>query len=161
CRMLLNLGTLDGRRILRPETVRTMWTRQPEPDGARALGWDVSSGFARTMAPFFPVGSLGHTGFTGTAIWLDPPTRSYMIILTNRVHPSGGGTARIRELRTRVAAAVGAALFGGGRPPAPGLVASTSGAADAGGDGPAVPVTAAGRIQSGLDVLVQQDFSMF
>src|SRR6266542_1233567 len=115
CRMLLDHGRLGGVRVLRPETVRMMWMRTPDGDGIRALGWDVSSGFSRTMAPFFPPASVGHTGFTGTAVWLDPPTRSYMIILTNRVHPSGGGSARIRELRTRVAAAVGAALFGGVR----------------------------------------------
>ena len=164
CRMLLNQGSLDGRRILRPETVRTMWMRTSEADGTRALGWDVSSGFSRTMAPFFPAGSVGHTGFTGTAVWLDPPTRSYMIILTNRVHPSGGGSARIRELRTRVAAAVGATLFGRAGGPAPGSVpaAATSPAADAPVDEPPPAATPSGaRVISGLDALVRQNFSMF
>jgi uncharacterized protein YbbC (DUF1343 family)/CubicO group peptidase (beta-lactamase class C family) len=164
CRMLLNKGTLDGRRILRGETVRTMWTRTPEADSDRALGWDVSSGFSRTMAPFFPVGSVGHTGFTGTAVWLDPPTRSYMIILTNRVHPNGGGSARIRELRTRVAAAVGAALFGRASAPATASrpAASASAAADAPVDEPPPPPTPGGvRVLSGLDVLAQQNFTMF
>jgi uncharacterized protein YbbC (DUF1343 family)/CubicO group peptidase (beta-lactamase class C family) len=111
CRLLVNEGVLDGRRWLRPETVRAMWTPWPHPQSPRALGWDVTSGFASAMAPFFPAGSVGHTGFTGTAVWLDPQTRVYMIILTNRVHPNGGGAARVRELRTRVAAAVGGALF--------------------------------------------------
>jgi uncharacterized protein YbbC (DUF1343 family)/CubicO group peptidase (beta-lactamase class C family) len=170
CRMLLNQGTLDGRRVLRAETVRTMWTRHPEPDGARALGWDVSSGFSRTMAPFFPAGSLGHTGFTGTSVWLDPPTRSYMIVLTNRVHPNGGGAARIRELRTRVAAAVGAELFGRATPPAAGAPAATSPAADAPAEAPPAapaadaptkpPSPAPGRVLSGLDAMVQQNFAM-
>lgn len=168
CRMLLNQGSLDGRRVLRPETVRTMWTRTSEADGGRALGWDVSSAFSRTMAPFFPAGSVGHTGFTGTAVWLDPPTRSYMIVLTNRVHPNGGGSARIRELRTRVAAAVGAALFGraGGPVTASPAAGSTSAAADGGpSDAHAgVPVEApraATRVLSGLDTLVRQNFAMF
>jgi uncharacterized protein YbbC (DUF1343 family)/CubicO group peptidase (beta-lactamase class C family) len=163
CRMLLNHGQLDGRRILRPETVRTMWSRTPNGDGLRALGWDMSSAYSRTMAPFFPPGSVGHTGFTGTAVWLDPPTRTYMIILTNRVHPNGGGAARIRELRTRVAAAVGAALFGRGAPTPStmGGAAPISGAADGAADGahsPAAPV--AGRVLSGLDVMVKQNFAM-
>ena len=164
CRMLLNQGSLDGRRILRPQTVRTMWARGPDADGDRALGWDVSSVFSRTMAPFFPAGSLGHTGFTGTAVWLDPPTRSYMIILTNRVHPNGGGSARIRELRGRVAAAVGAALFGRAGGPAPASVpaAARSTAADAPVDAPRpAPTPSGARVLSGLDVLVQQNFAMF
>ena len=164
CRMLLNQGTLDGRRILRRETVRTMWTRAPDAEGTRALGWDVSSAFSRPMAPFFPAGSVGHTGFTGTTVWLDPPTRSYMIILTNRVHPNGGGSARIRELRSRVAAAVGATLFGRAGGPATGSVpaAATSAAADAPVDEPRpAPAPSGARVSSGLDVLVQQNFAMF
>ena len=70
------------------------------------------------MSPFFPMGSIGHTGFTGTTLWLDPPSGVYLIMLTNRVHPYGGGAARIRELRARVAAAVGAALFSAPQAPA-------------------------------------------
>ena len=162
CRMLLNHGTLDGRRIFRPETVRTMWTPNSEPDGGRALGWDISSGFSRTLAPFFPRGSVGHLGFTGTAVWLDPPTRTYVIILTNRVHPNGGGVARIRELRSRVAAAVGATLFGRGAAPTARGPAPTSTAADAVAEGPSTSLApVAGRVLSGLDAMVQQNFAMF
>src|SRR5205085_12126623 len=118
----------------------------------------------------------GHTGFTGTAVWLDPPTRSYMIVLTNRVHPSGGGSTRIRELRTRVAAAVGAALFGGGAPRA--IASAPTGTSSAAADDPSaeMPSGAGGvsgrpaaradasrsaRVLTGLDVLAQQDFAMF
>jgi len=171
CRMLLDQGRLDRVRVLRPETVRLMWTRSPDADGVRTLGWDMSSGFSRTMAPFFPPASVGHTGFTGTAVWLDPPTRSYMIILTNRVHPTGGGSARIRELRTRVAAAVGAALFGGGVPLTVASAPSAPPFAAADDDAPrgtlpgaptgTVEPAALPRVSTGLDVLVQQDFAMF
>jgi uncharacterized protein YbbC (DUF1343 family)/CubicO group peptidase (beta-lactamase class C family) len=164
CRLLLNQGTLDGRRILRPDTVRTMWTRDPDHDGSRALGWDVSSGFSRTMAPFFPAGSLGHTGFTGTAVWLDPPTRAYMIILTNRVHPNGGSAARIRELRTRIAAAVGATLFGRGAPPTASGPGTPTAAADSPGEKPEYlegRPAYSGQILSGLDAMVRQNFAMF
>jgi uncharacterized protein YbbC (DUF1343 family)/CubicO group peptidase (beta-lactamase class C family) len=161
CRMLLNQGSLDGRRILRAETVRTMWSRTSDAEGTRALGWDMSSAFSRTMAPFFPAGSVGHTGFTGTAVWLDPPTHSYMIVLTNRVHPNGGGATRIRELRIRVAAAVGAALFRPGPAATLGVV-SAAVAADAAADAPPTAPAApgGGRVLSGLDTLVEQNFSM-
>jgi uncharacterized protein YbbC (DUF1343 family)/CubicO group peptidase (beta-lactamase class C family) len=155
CRMLLNEGELDGRRVLRASTVKLMWTRAGDGNGSRALGWDVSSVYSSTMGPFFPIGAVGHTGFTGTAVWIDPPSRSYMILLTNRVHPSGGGAARILELRRRVAAAVGGQLF---RPPLQvAEVESTAPAADGSVD--FVPPRPAGIVRSGLDVLAAQNFA--
>ncbi len=161
CRMLLNGGELDGRRIFTAATIRTMWS--PSPDTPmRALGWDISSPYSRTMGPFFPSESVGHTGFTGTAVWLDPDSRSYMIVLTNRVHPNGGGAANIRELRVRVAAAVGATLFAPSSPVV--ATVSASPAADGGetprreAEPPRVerPTTA---VRTGLDVLVAQGFA--
>jgi uncharacterized protein YbbC (DUF1343 family)/CubicO group peptidase (beta-lactamase class C family) len=157
CQMLTADGMLDGRRYLKPETVRTMWARSWEGNGTRALGWDVLSTYAAGMAPFFPEGSVGHTGFTGTSIWIDPATRSYLIILTNRVHPTGGGAARIRELRTRVTAATGAALFAGPAPTR--LIASTIAVATA--ESPTEEGAAAATVvtvKSGLDVLAAQNF---
>jgi len=155
-RMLLHGGSLDGRRVLRPATVALMWERAPDGRGTRTLGWDLASPYSSTLAPFFPEGSVGHTGFTGTAVWLDPPSRTYVILLTNRVHPNGGGAARIRELRMRVAAAAGAALF---QPPlAASAGAPASGpAADAPEPAPAAP--RAGRVLTGLDRLVAQNFA--
>ena len=158
CRMLLNEGQLDGKRILKAATVQMMWQRSPDPDGVRALGWDVSSSFARLMSPFFPVNSVGHTGFTGTTVWIDPPTRTYMIVLTNRIHPNGGGANKIRELRSRVAAAVGAELF---MPP---LVTGPTAAAPAADGGEAAtpsPPRLLGTVRSGLDTLVDQNFAPF
>ncbi len=161
CRMLLHEGALEGRRVLRPETVRMMWEPAPAGNGTRALGWDVASSFSWTMAPFFPSGSVGHTGFTGTAVWIDPPSGVYMVLLTNRVHPDGGGAARIRELRVRVAAAVGAALF----TPALPAVESGSPAADppAPDARPAPPPVPAARVpvRTGLDVVVDENFARF
>ncbi len=156
CRMLVNGGALEDRRVLKSATIADMWARSPEGNGSRALGWDVSSTFSRTMSPYFPAEAVGHLGFTGTAVWIDPPTRSYLILLTNRVHPSGGGATRIRELRTRVAAAAGGALF----VPALGTVAmgdSTAPAAD--GTEEPKPARAAAPVRSGLDVLVAQGFA--
>ena len=160
CRMLVDQGRSGGRRVLRAETVRLMWMRAPDGDGGRTLGWDMVSPFSRTMAPFFPPASVGHTGFTGTAVWIDPATRTYMLILTNRVHPSGGGAARIRELRARVAAAVGAELFVG--TPSPAAANAPAGADDgtAAAVAPPPAATVGPRVRSGLDTLVQQSFTM-
>ena len=166
CQMLVDGGVLDGRRYLRAETIRTMWTRSAEGKGTRALGWDVMSGYAAGMAPFFPEGSVGHTGFTGTSVWIDPKSRSYLVILTNRVHPAGGGAAYIREFRTRVTAAAGAALFAG-PPPALAAAAIPAAADDPEGERnsavgpPAAPGSPPGgdRVKSGLDALAEQNFA--
>jgi len=161
CRMLLNRGTLEGHRILDPATARTIWEVAPDGRGTRTLGWDVTSSYSRTMAPFFPEGSVGHLGFTGTALWIDPPTRSYIIILSNRVHPYGGGTSKIQSLRTRLAAVAGAQLF---QPPVVADPGPTSGPA---ADGPVLENRLPGeailppeRVLTGLDVLADQKFSM-
>ena len=160
-RMLLNRGTLEGHRILQPATVKEMWEPASPTVGGRALGWDVSSSFSKTMAPFFPEGSVGHLGFTGTAVWIDPSTRSYLIVLTNRVHPYGGGASRIRDLRIRVAAVAGAQLFQPPIVPDPGPISGPA------ADGPApdrvLPGEAAlppERVLTGLDVLADQKFAM-
>ncbi|PYO08848.1 MAG: serine hydrolase [Candidatus Rokuibacteriota bacterium] len=160
-RMLLNRGTLDGHRIFAPATVKEMWEPTPDSKSGRALGWDVSSSFSRTMAPFFPERSVGHTGFTGTAVWIDPPTRSYLIVLSNRVHPYGGGESRIRDLRIRVAAGAGAQLF---QPP---VVADPGPISGPAADGPTpervLPGEAAlppERVLTGLDVLADQKYAM-
>ncbi|HEU4369468.1 MAG TPA: exo-beta-N-acetylmuramidase NamZ domain-containing protein [Methylomirabilota bacterium] len=156
CRMLVAGGALDKVQIFKPATVRAMWTRTADGSGSRALGWDVSSVFARSMLPFFPPESMIHTGFTGTSVMIDPQTGVYLIVLTNRVHPHGGGAAKIRELRVRVAAAVGATLFGGGTVPVA-EVESTSPAAD----GPDAPRRAPSvePVRTGLDVMARQNFA--
>ena len=160
-RMLLAEGALDGQRILKPATVKMMWTRSPEGNGSRALGWDVSSTFSRTASIFFPPEAVGHLGFTGTSVWLDPTTRSYLIVLTNRVHPSGGGGNKIRELRTRVAAAAAASLF---RPELTtvAMADATAPASDADGDArPRSSLVMPPRrpVRTGLDVLASQNFA--
>src|SRR5436309_137068 len=161
CRMLLNGGTLDGQQYLKPETVALMWEPNPEGQATRTLGWDLSSPFSRTLGPFFPMGSVGHTGFTGTAVWLDPASRTYMIVLTNRVHPNGGGAGDIRELRLRIGGAVGGALFAG-EPPQPAMMGADAPAADLPAETPApLPVSGAtpGRVRTGLDVVASQNFA--
>ena len=156
CRMLVDGGALGGVRVLKPATVQAMWTRSADGSGSRALGWDIASVFARSMLPFFPSESPSHTGFTGTSVQIDPRTGSYVVLLTNRVHPNGGGAARIRELRVRVAAAVGAALFSVDELP---VVEgdSPSPAADDLAEPRPVPPTE--PVRTGLDVLARQNFA--
>jgi uncharacterized protein YbbC (DUF1343 family)/CubicO group peptidase (beta-lactamase class C family) len=157
CRMLLDGGTFGGSRVLKPSTIQLMWSRSPEGRGTRALGWDMTSPYATIAAPYFPAGSVGHTGFTGTSVWIDPSSKSYVVILTNRVHPNGGSSAAIRELRVRTMAATGALLF---RPvPAAPITAAVT-AADAPEDA-SLPAPAPGtRVRTGLDVLAAQDFAI-
>src|SRR5437762_9187782 len=92
-RMLLNLGELDGVRIFRPGTVRLMTSVQTPANvpARRGLGWDIDSGYSRPRGRIFPLGSYGHTGFTGAALWIDPFSKTFWIFLSNRVHPDGRG----------------------------------------------------------------------
>jgi CubicO group peptidase (beta-lactamase class C family) len=91
CRMLVRGGELNGRRYLQESSIKAMLVPHQIGETTRGLGWDMSSAYSRALGSFFPMGSVGHTGFTGTSIWIDPPSRVYAIILTNRVHPYGKG----------------------------------------------------------------------
>ncbi|MBI3851553.1 MAG: DUF1343 domain-containing protein [Verrucomicrobia bacterium] len=93
-RMMLNEGTLEGVRIFKPETVRLMTSVQSPPavSARRGLGWDIDSGYSRPRGKIFPLGSYGHTGFTGGCLWIDPFSKTFWIFLSNRVHPDGKGS---------------------------------------------------------------------
>jgi len=110
CQMILNGGSYGGARILSPLGVATMTRpRAVMSDGAaRALGWDVASSFSSNRGDLFPPGSFGHTGFTGTSLWLDPASETFVVFLSNRVHPDGKGD--VGELRGRVASIVASSL---------------------------------------------------
>jgi uncharacterized protein YbbC (DUF1343 family)/CubicO group peptidase (beta-lactamase class C family) len=101
---------LSGSTILSPLMVEKMTTPQQPPTSTvlRGFGWDIDSPFSSNRGDLLPVGSFGHTGFTGTSLWIDPTTRTYIIILTNAVHPRGKGSAV--ALRSKIATAVVAAL---------------------------------------------------
>jgi uncharacterized protein YbbC (DUF1343 family)/CubicO group peptidase (beta-lactamase class C family) len=103
---LLNGG--DG--ILSALTVEKMTSPETPPASPvlRGFGWDIDSPFSSNRGDLLPVGSFGHTGWTGTSIWIDPTTKTYIILLTNAVHPRGKGTAI--ALRSKVATEVAAAL---------------------------------------------------
>jgi uncharacterized protein YbbC (DUF1343 family)/CubicO group peptidase (beta-lactamase class C family) len=97
---------LSGHTVLRPATVEKMTTPQTPANApsVRGLGWDIDSPFASNRGEFLPVGSFGHTGFTGTSLWIDPVTDTYIILLTNAVHPHVGKS--VVGLRSRIATAV-------------------------------------------------------
>lgn len=101
---------LGGSSVLRPLAVEKMTTPQQPPTAQelRGLGWDIDSPLSSNRGELLPVGSFGHTGFTGTSLWIDPTTRTCIIILSNALHPRGKGSAV--ALRSKVATAVAAAL---------------------------------------------------
>jgi len=98
-----------GAPVLSPWIVEKMTTPQQPPNltSVRGLGWDIDSPFSSNRGDLLPVGSFGHTGFTGTSLWIDPTTNTYVILLTNAVHVKYGN---VIALRTEVATAVAAAL---------------------------------------------------
>ncbi len=109
-RMLLNGGAVGRVRILKPASVAAM-TAPESPAGAsrlRGFGWDLGAPLASDRDALAPVGSYGHTGFTGTLLRIDPASRTYVIVLTNRVYPDGRGDAG--PLRAAVLATVADAL---------------------------------------------------
>ena len=104
------LALLKGSSVLPSVVVEKMTTPQQPPTSRvlRGLGWDIDSPFSSNGGDLLPVGSFGHTGFTGTSLWIDPTTQTYIIILTNAVHPRGKGSAV--ALRSKIATAVAANL---------------------------------------------------
>jgi CubicO group peptidase (beta-lactamase class C family) len=102
-RMLLQGGELDGVRVLSPDSVRLMTTAQSPAgiDALRGLGMDIASPYAvRPRGTVFPVGSYGHTGFTGCVLWIDPRSHAFYVLLSNRVYPDD--KSNVLELYTRL-----------------------------------------------------------
>ena len=100
----------NGTRLLSPLSVRAMFDAGSTPHGQRrGLGWDVETSYSSPRGAFFGPDSLGHTGFTGTSLWIDPETETFVILLTSRLHPKGdrpAPTALRFELATLAAAAI-------------------------------------------------------
>ena len=116
CEMVMREGRIPestGRNILAAATIHKMTTPQSPPwiPAVRGLGWDIDSPYSSARGDLFPVGSFGHTGFTGTSLWLDPASDTFVILLTNSVHPYRRSS--IIDLRSKVATAVAAALGAG------------------------------------------------
>jgi CubicO group peptidase (beta-lactamase class C family) len=103
CQMLLNGGQYNGVRLIQPTTV-ARWTARQSPASSRALGWDTPSEHSSAGVYFSPR-SFGHTGFTGTSIWVDPERGLFVVLLTNRVNPTRANL-RHEALRRDIANAV-------------------------------------------------------
>lgn len=101
--MLREGTTENGVQLLQPETIRYFTRAQNPTQHSRAIGWDTKSNSLNSSAgKHLSPQSYGHTGFTGTSIWIDPENQSFVILLTNRVHPSRANR-KIAEVRIKVA----------------------------------------------------------
>lgn len=149
-RMILGGGILDGTRVLQPDTVEKMTYARKVPGGQRALGWDVRTGYSSNRGEI--LGGFGHTGFTGTSIWIDPDNKFVVVFLSNAVHPVGKGS--VRKLRGRVATLAAQAA---------GIKHSLKAAAEipAPVDEPKAEVPSRGSAgaRTGIDVLVAENFA--
>ncbi|MFO1458990.1 MAG: DUF1343 domain-containing protein [Verrucomicrobiota bacterium] len=156
CRMILGQGALDGVRVLSPESVRLMTSVQT-PSGLprRGLGWDIDSPYAGQRGTVFPLGGFGHTGWTGTSLWIDPFSRTFVILLSNRNHPTEDGNVLPlrKEVGTLAAKAVRGFDFASVAAPSPPALAKVPAAAT-----PATVSEGTAAVLNGIDVLEQSDF---
>jgi uncharacterized protein YbbC (DUF1343 family)/CubicO group peptidase (beta-lactamase class C family) len=159
CRMLLHGGSLGAARVLAPLAVLRMTTAATPPGqpAVRGLGWDLDSAYSSNRGDLFPIGSYGHTGFTGTSLWVDPFTDTYVVILSNRVHPDGKGD--VTPLRAKIAGVVASAVVED--VDAAGLRASARRGGDFGPAGPEPqPRVAPAPVMNGIDVLLADNFRL-
>jgi CubicO group peptidase (beta-lactamase class C family) len=109
-KMMLNQGSFGGKRILSPLAVERMTEIYRIADFAgRGLGWDLESGYATNQGDLFGPNAYGHTGYTGTSLFIDPDTQTIVIFLTNSVHPEDKGD--IISMRSRVANVVAGSIL--------------------------------------------------
>jgi len=152
-RTLLDGGSWHGARILSPLSVATMTRRATATTmtARRGLGWDIDSAYSSNRGELLPIGSFGHTGFTGTSIWADPLTGAWIVFLSNRVHPEGHGD--VTALRARVASIVASSVPDVQLPPSTELTGAeiTSPAS--------VVAPARVPLQTGIDVLRAEGFA--
>ena len=122
--MLTHEGRIDGRQFLEPETIETFTATAGVPNSTRALGWDTKSPEGYSSAgDLFSDSSFGHTGYTGTSMWVDPTQDLFVILLTNRVYPDDTDK-QIQQVRPTVANEVYEAIVGPPRPLLPGSPAA-------------------------------------
>jgi uncharacterized protein YbbC (DUF1343 family)/CubicO group peptidase (beta-lactamase class C family) len=152
--MLLDHGQANGARLFSALTIEKFTAPESPADQPilRGLGWDIDSPYSSNRGDLFPIGSFGHTGFTGTSMWMDPVSRTYVILLTNVVHPHRGKS--LSSLRSRVAS-IAAASFG---IDAPG-VAVTGYNETIVGPGLHRVIAPKDAVLTGLDVLAKDNFA--
>jgi uncharacterized protein YbbC (DUF1343 family) len=133
-RMILGGGQVDGKRILSARAIAAMTAPHDVPGAIRALGWDMQSGYSSNRGTGFSRRAIGHGGYTGTSLWIDPEQDLFVIFLSNRVHPDGKG--QVNPLAGAIGTLVANAL------------------------GPATPEAVAGAsVLPGIDVLAGEDFA--
>jgi uncharacterized protein YbbC (DUF1343 family)/CubicO group peptidase (beta-lactamase class C family) len=159
CRMMLGGGVApNGKRIFAAATIRLMTSPQQAPwiPSARGLGWDIDSAYSAPRGDLFPVGSYGMTGFTGTEVWIDPASQTFILFLTNSVHPYG--RPAISGLRSRISTIVAANLgVVGDSGGTSSIVSRSAGAMQRPYD--AQGTSAPGQTLTGIDVLEQENFA--
>ncbi|HEX2971878.1 MAG TPA: exo-beta-N-acetylmuramidase NamZ domain-containing protein [Tepidisphaeraceae bacterium] len=157
CRMILHAGQLDGHRILSEQAIHDMTQPRSLPDGTgcRTYGFDVDTPYSSTRGDRFERGTtFGHTGFTGTMLWIDPKNKCFVVFLTSRVHPNGKG--EVGRLRQRVATLVAEALLG----PTPLLAGPSVAAALKDAQTLQADRTAQAEVLCGIDVLERDGFKL-
>ena len=153
CRMMLGGGQLDNVRVLNRGTVREMTAVQSPAaiEARRGLGWDIDSSYSRPRGHLFPLGSYGHTGFTGTCLWIDPFSSSFWIFLSSRLHPDGKGN--ILALQSDLGTLSAQAIRNFNFDQVPGALAPGKGS-------PSPRKTGAeSGVRNGIDVLVEENFA--
>lgn len=146
-RMMVNGGELNGTRVLSPLSVLRMRTPQsPRGKAARGIGWDIDTGYSSPRGDLFGTASYGHTGYTGPSLWIDPDSASFVVLMTNRVHPKA--STSVVRLRSFVASIVAANLA----PVAPAL------AVEGRYDAPVRDIPFYASVRTGLDVLANEGF---
>jgi uncharacterized protein YbbC (DUF1343 family)/CubicO group peptidase (beta-lactamase class C family) len=150
---------IDRDTILTPDAIEKMTTPQQPPNAVevRGLGWDIDSPFSSNRGAFLPVGSFGHTGYTGTSMWIDPNTNTYIILLTNSVRPRPANVPVV-SLRSRVASAVATTLKLDVSAPAREKMLTMTGYSEAAAGSRHVSVRN-GHVLTGIDVLEKNNFA--
>jgi uncharacterized protein YbbC (DUF1343 family) len=144
----------SGGKLFSPLTVKKFTSPNSPPDQPilRGLGWDIDSGYSAPRGELFPIGSYGHTGFTGPSLWIDPASKTYVVLMTNSVHPKGG--KNLNPLRSKIATVVAAAFGVDGNALAVGYSYDTLGAA-----GVRRMTAPNHEVLTGLDVMEAEKFA--
>jgi uncharacterized protein YbbC (DUF1343 family) len=137
-RMVLGFGALDDARVLSTRTLAKMLAPHDVPGGIRALGWDMQSSYSANRGASLSRRAVGHGGYTGTSLWIDPDQDIFVLFLSNRVHPNGKGS--INALAGAIATLAGSTL---GKP--------SPAATD--------PALATLPLEVGIDALVAENFA--
>jgi uncharacterized protein YbbC (DUF1343 family) len=161
CQMILGHGQYRGARVLSPMGVTRMTEARASggnaSDGnARGLGWDVMTGYSSNRGDLFPLGSFGHTGFTGTSIWIDPASETFVVFLSNRVHPriDPKQPADVNSLRGRIASIVAASIIAPPYSEKPSTVGAST------NDRPGRSQSASTESLNGIDVVARDGYAL-